>query len=109
MFEWLCLVALIISEFVHNYQMNSITQKIKDLENEHWVLKYSMERDQDDLRMSLSSVERSIECLEGKLDRIKSEDIHDIKDEISFLRSWLKNVGKIATSTRDKLNSSVGN
>lgn len=109
MFEWLCLVALIISGFVHDYQMNSITQKIKDLENEHWALKYSMERDQDDLRMSLSSVESSIECLEGKLDRIKSEDIHDIKDEISFLRSWLKNVGKIATSTRNKLNSSVGN
>lgn len=81
-------------------------KKIGILENEYCALKSSLEREQGDLK-SLSSIERSIESLEDKVDRIKNEDIHDIKDDISFLKSWLKNVGKIATSTRDKLNPSM--
>lgn len=82
-------------------------KKIGILENEYCALKSSLEREQGDLKISLSSIERSIESLEDKVDRIKNEDIHDIKDDISFLKSWLKNVGKIATSTRDKLNPSM--
>ena len=105
--EWFLLAALVVSGLVYEYRMHSLTKKIGILENEYCALKSSLEREQGDLKISLSSIERSIESLEDKVDRIKNEDIHDIKDDISFLKSWLKNVGKIATSTRDKLNPSM--
>ncbi|EDB1595543.1 hypothetical protein F9L88_11570 [Salmonella enterica] len=107
MLEWLLLAALVVSGLVYEYRMHSLTKKIGFLENEYWALKSSLERDQGDLKISLSSIERSIESLEDKVDRIKNEDIHDIKDDISCLKAWLKNVGEIATSTRDKLNPSM--
>lgn len=107
MLEWFLLAALVVSGLVYEYRMHSLTKKIGILENEYCALKSSLEREQGDLKISLSSIERSIESLEDKVDRIKNEDIHDIKDDISFLKSWLKNVGKNATSTRDKLNPSM--
>ncbi|MGS8396063.1 hypothetical protein ACVF3K_07260 [Escherichia coli] len=107
MLEWFLLAALVVSGLVYEYRMHSLTKKIGILENEYCALKSSLEREQGDLKISLSSIERSIESLEDKVDRIKNEDIHDIKDDISFLKYWLKNVGKIATSTRDKLNPSM--
>ena len=107
MLEWFLLAALVVSGLVYEYRMHSLTKKIGILENEYCALKSSLEREQGDLKVSLSSIERSIESLEDKVDRIKNEDIHDIKDDISFLKSWLKNVGKIATSTRGKLNPSM--
>ena len=107
MLEWFLLAALVVSGLVYEYRMHSLTKKIGILENEYCALKSSLERDQGDLKISLSSIERSIESLEDKVDRIKNEDIHDIKDDISFLKSWLKNVRKIATSSRDKLNPSM--
>ncbi|HCN5725860.1 TPA: hypothetical protein N6Y40_003648 [Escherichia coli] len=107
MLEWFLLAALVVSGLVYEYRMHSLTKKIGILENEYCALKSSLEREQGDLKISLSSIERSIESLEDKVDRIKNEDIHDIKDDISFLKSWLKNVGKIVTSTRDKLNPSM--
>ena len=107
MLEWFLLAALVVSGLVYEYRMHSLTKKIGILENEYCALKSSLEREQGDLKISLSSIERSIESLEDKVDRIKNEDIHDIKDDIAFLKSWLKNVGKIATSTRDKLNPSM--
>lgn len=107
MLEWFLLAALVVSGLVYEYRMHSLTKKIGILENEYCALKSSLEREQGDLKISLSSIERSIESLEDKVDRIKNEDIHDIKDDISFLKSWLKNVGKITTSTRDKLNPSM--
>ncbi len=97
MLEWFLLAALVVSGLVYEYRMHSLTKKIGILENEYCALKSSLEREQGDLKISLSSIERSIESLEDKVDRIKNEDIHDIKDDISFLKSWLKNVGKIAT------------
>jgi hypothetical protein len=65
--------------------------------------------DAADFRRCVALVEQIPEIRDSfdKVDRIKNEDIHDIKDDISFLKSWLKNVGKIATSTRDKLNPSM--
>ncbi len=95
MLEWFLLAALVVSGLVYEYRMHSLTKKIGILENEYCALKSSLEREQGDLKISLSSIERSIESLEDKVDRIKNEDIHDIKDDISFLKSWLKNVGKI--------------
>ncbi|WP_247180941.1 hypothetical protein, partial [Escherichia coli] len=93
MLEWFLLAALVVSGLVYEYRMHSLTKKIGILENEYCALKSSLEREQGDLKISLSSIERSIESLEDKVDRIKNEDIHDIKDDISFLKSWLKNVG----------------
>ena len=107
MLEWFLLAALVVSGLVYEYRMHSLTKKIGILENEYCALKSSLEREQGDLKVSLSSIERSIESLEDKVDRIKNEDIHHIKDDISFLQAWLKNVGKIAKSTRDKLNPSM--
>ncbi len=83
MLEWFLLAALVVSGLVYEYRMHSLTKKIGILENEYCALKSSLEREQGDLKISLSSIERSIESLEDKVDRIKNEDIHDIKDDIS--------------------------
>ncbi len=66
MLEWFLLAALVVSGLVYEYRMHSLTKKIGILENEYCALKSSLEREQGDLKISLSSIERSIESLEDK-------------------------------------------
>jgi chromosome segregation ATPase len=94
---------------VMQYQLASLKEKIADLKTENEALKYSINNENSKLSFSLSDIERSIEIIEHNIDRLKKEDIHDINDNIKSLKAWLRNVGTIAVSAKDKINPSVDN
>lgn len=102
-------IVIAIAVIVVQYQLASLKQKIADLKTENEVLKYSINNESSKLSLSLSDIERSIEIIEHNIDRLKKEDIHEINDNIKNLKAWLRNVGTIAVSTRDKISPSVDN
>lgn len=102
-------IVIAIAVIVVQYQLASLKQKIADIKTENEILKYSIKNDNDKLSISLSVLDDYVDGLGRRVDRLENEDIHGFAEEISFIKSWLKNVGEIATSTRDKINPSVDN
>lgn len=100
-------VVIAIALIVVQCQLASLKQKISDLKTENEVLKNSITDEKSKLSFTISDIEKSIEIIENNIDRLKKEDIHEINDNIKDLKAWLRNVGKTATSTRDKLNPSM--
>ncbi|AXF66060.1 hypothetical protein [Leclercia sp. W17] len=90
-------------------QMASLKTKIEELHSENETLRTSLKSTEDQLSTSISNIEDSIDALEIRAERLENEDVHGFADDISFLKTWVKNVGQIATSTRDKINPSVEN
>lgn len=102
-------VVIAIAVIVIQYQLSSLNTKLAELKTENELLKASIKDDGGKLAISISGLENSIDALEKRADRIENDDIHGFADDISFLKKWVKNVGQIATSTRDKINPSVDN
>lgn len=102
-------IVIAIAVFVIQYQIASLKKKVADLKTENEFLKASIKDDGNKLAISISGLEMSIDALEKRADRIENDDIHGFADDISFLKKWVKNVGQIATSTRDKINPSLDN
>ncbi|WP_252363708.1 hypothetical protein [Escherichia coli] len=100
-------IVIAIALIVVQYQLASLKQKISDLKTENEALKNSIKDEKNKLSFTISDIEQSIEIIENNINRLKKEDIHEINDNIKDLKSWLRNVGQIATSTRDKLNPSM--
>lgn len=100
-------IVIAIALIVVQYQLASLKQKISDLKTENELLKKSIKDEKSKLSFAVSDIEQSIEIIVNDIDRLKKEDIHEINDNIKDLKAWLRNVGKTATSTRDKLNPSM--
>ena len=100
-------IVIAIALIVVQYQLASLKQKISDLKTENEALKNSIKDEKNKLSFTISDIEQSIEIIENNINRLKKEDIHEINNNIKDLKSWLRNVGQIATSTRDKLNPSM--
>lgn len=100
-------IVIAIAVIVMQYQLASLKQKIANLKTENEVLKYSIKNENDKLSISLSVLDDYVDGLVRRVDRLENEDVHGFAEEISFIKSWLKNVGQIATSTRDKINPSM--
>ncbi|HID9386816.1 TPA: hypothetical protein ACXIZF_000263 [Escherichia coli] len=100
-------IVIAIALIVVQYQLASLKQKISDLKTENEALKNSIKDEKNKLSFTISDIEQSIEIIENNINRLKKEDIHEINDNIKDLKSWLRNVGQISTSTRDKLNPSM--
>ncbi len=94
-------IVIAIALIVVQYQLASLKQKISDLKTENEALKNSIKDEKNKLSFTISDIEQSIEIIENNINRLKKEDIHEINDNIKDLKSWLRNVGQIATSTRD--------
>lgn len=88
-------------------QLTSLKTKISELHSENEIIRNSLKGAGDQLSTSISNIESSIEALERRADRLENEDAHGFAEDISFLKAWVKNVGKIATSARDRINPSV--
>ncbi|ECP6665115.1 hypothetical protein FUU15_03765 [Salmonella enterica] len=102
-------IVIAIALIVVQYQIASLKKKMAELKNENEVFKSSLKNDNDKLSISLSTLNDHVDDLGRRVDRLENEDVHGLADDISFIKSWLKNVGQIATSTRDKLNPSMDN
>jgi len=96
-------IVIAIALIAMQYQIASLKNKVAELKNENEVLKSSLKNDNEKLSLSLSILDDYVDGLGKRVDRIENEDIHGFADEISFIKSWLKNVGEIATSTRSKV------
>lgn len=102
-------IVIAIALIVVQYQIASLKNKVAELKNENEVLKSSLKNDKEKLSISLSTLDDYVDGLGKRVDRLENEDVHGFADDISFIKSWLKNVGTIAVSTRDKINPSVDN
>ncbi|WP_063446254.1 hypothetical protein [Klebsiella aerogenes] len=102
-------VIITILVIAMQYQLSSLKGKVSELKAENELLKSSLKIDSDKLSTSLSMLDDYVDGLGRRVDRLENEDVHGFADDISFLKAWVKNVGKIATSTRDKVNPSMDN
>ncbi|WP_220711580.1 hypothetical protein [Citrobacter freundii] len=107
MYTAVVIIAILV--IAMQYQLSSLKGKLSELRAENDFLKSSLERDSDKLSNSLSILDDYVDGLEKRVDRLEHEDVHGFADDISFIKSWLKNVGTIAVSTKDKINPSVDN
>lgn len=106
MYTAVIIIAIVV--IVVQLQVVALKAKIGELSTENGVLKSSIEREHSKLLLSLSDIERSIEIIEDNINRLKEDEIHEINDDIKHLKSWLRNVGEIATSKKDGANSVRG-
>lgn len=107
MYTTVIVIAIVV--IVVQMQVSSLKAKVADLKTQNEVLKSSLKNDSDKLSISLSTLDDYVDGLGKRVDRLENEDVHGFADDISFIKSWLKNVGTIAVSTRDKINPSVDN
>lgn len=106
MYTIVIVIAVVV--IVVQMQVSSLKAKIGDLRTENEVLKSSIDHEHSKLLLSVSDIERSIEIIEDNINRLKEDEIHEINDDIKHLKSWLRNVGEIATSKKDGTNSVRG-
>ncbi|WP_282676815.1 hypothetical protein [Serratia marcescens] len=82
--------------------------EISLLKTEIEVLKTEMAQSNSALSISVKSLEGYVESSVESQKSISAEELHSILDEIKFLKEWVANVGKIATETKDKVESIRG-